>query len=340
MNVILIIAVIGLIIFLISKFGKQSLKTFESKYKMAEKKYFDKEFVESIEILTELISEFPHYQSYGLRGSCYFELNNLEKAIADYSKSIELEPSQEKNSMAYNRVEKIKSKVNSKANAGSNQKLKKQTNINISTCYLMDGIKKLCQDEQLNIKDFIKEIDLASDNDNELVESANNPSRSTIAKKLINKIYRPYRISQIKRRINSDYYNYFLHHGSSPDEISPWSPALRMEQKILSYFCSPSLKKLIKEEQIITMMNSGIYKILSPGIQKFPFRPVFLYTIPDVILWYYDSGNFNKIKVILKKDFSELLDKEGFISIDNCAKLIDQYINDSGNNIECVRSWD
>lgn len=325
---------------MINKFGKQSLKTFESKYKLAEKKYFDKEFVESIEILTELISEYPHYQSYGLRGSCYFELNKLEKALADYSKSIELEPSHEKNSMAYNRIEQIKSKANSTANSSSNQKLKKQSNTKKTTCYLMDGIKKLCQDEQLNVKDFIKEIDLSSDNDNELVESANNPSRSPIAKKLINKIYRPYRISQIKRRINSDYYNYFLHHGVGPDDIYDWSPELSMEQKMLSYFSSPSLKKLIKEEQIITLMNSGIYKALASGMQKFPFRPVFLYTIPDVILWYYDSGNFNKIKETLKKDFSDLLDEEGFISIDNCAKLIDQYIADTGKNIECIRSWD
>jgi hypothetical protein len=203
----------------------------------------------------------------------------------------------------------------------------------------MDGIEKFCKGENLISADFIKELDLYSDNDTALIESANTPSRSKTAKMLINKVYRPYKISQIKRRINSDYYNYFLHHGVTPDELSPWSPELTTEQKMLSCFCSPSLKKLIKDEQIITMMNAGFYKVLSPGIQKFPFRPVFLYTIPDVILWFYDSGSLTRLQTVLNKNISELLDEEGFISINNCAKLIDKYIIESRNNIECIRSW-
>lgn len=319
---------------------KKSHTNYESKYKMAENKFFEKEFTEAIEILTSLISEYPQYQYYGLRGSCYFELGKLEKALTDYSKSIEVEPSKNKNSMAYNRISQIEGKNNNQTSKRSKQVSKKQTKTKVIECYLINGINKFCLEEEINVDDLKKEIGLDLDNENDLLENSNKPNLSPTAKEIIDKIYIPYKISQSKRRGNRSYKEYFLEHGHGPEE-SPFNTSeLSIQNKLLSYLSSPSLKILLKEEKIFLLAKMGVFNLIDPKIKTFPFRPVFLFTIPDVILWYYDSATFGKIKRCLNINISQILDEEGFVSTETCVKLINIYCNETRNKLECRRSWD
>ncbi len=90
---------------------KKNLANYELKYKEAERKYYNQQYEAAIIDLTALVNEYPHYQCYGLMGSCYYELNKFDKALANYNKSIEKEASYEKNSMAYRRIEAVQKKL-------------------------------------------------------------------------------------------------------------------------------------------------------------------------------------------------------------------------------------
>ncbi len=87
---------------------KKNLANYELKYKEAERKYFQNDYKSAIADLRGLIAEYPHYQCYGLLGSCYFGLKKFDEALPYYKKSIEKEPSFAKNSMAHDRIDEIR----------------------------------------------------------------------------------------------------------------------------------------------------------------------------------------------------------------------------------------
>ena len=86
---------------------KQSSNKYELKYKEAERKYYRNEYASAIVDLKALLSEYDHYQCFGLMGSCYFELKKYEEALAFYKKSIKKEPSLLMNTLAHDRIEAI-----------------------------------------------------------------------------------------------------------------------------------------------------------------------------------------------------------------------------------------
>jgi internalin A len=97
--------------------SKKSLSKYELKYKEAERKYFQNDYESAIVELKALLLEYPHYQCYGLIGSCYFGLKKYDEALSYYKKSIEKESSYEKNSMVFNRIEEVDKKLLKQKNA-------------------------------------------------------------------------------------------------------------------------------------------------------------------------------------------------------------------------------
>lgn len=115
MSVLLIIVVIVVIIIgfnFLDKQGNKGVSKLTEKYLTAEKLFFKENYSEAIQILTEIISSYPFYQYYGLRGSCYFQLKNFPMALKDYEMSISMKPDIESNNMAYLRRDECKMKLN------------------------------------------------------------------------------------------------------------------------------------------------------------------------------------------------------------------------------------
>jgi tetratricopeptide (TPR) repeat protein len=103
---------IAIVIFFIYQSTQNGLGQLNKLYERANAEYLQGNFTDAIKILNIAIEKYPHYQYYGLRGSCYYHLKQYDLALSEYNRSIEVEPNYEKNSMAYEFRDKSKKQLN------------------------------------------------------------------------------------------------------------------------------------------------------------------------------------------------------------------------------------
>lgn len=83
----------------------------------------------------------------------------------------------------------------------------------------------------------------------------------------------------------------------------------------------------------------GVFKLIHPKLNKFPFPPFILWSFPDVVLWLYSNGTFKKMKEIFDYDLDKHINGNGFIDNDSFKILVDKYLIETNRELECLCEW-
>ncbi|WP_031528978.1 tetratricopeptide repeat protein [Dyadobacter crusticola] len=107
MITILVIAVIGIAVYLYYKHLDESTVTVENAFNLANEYHDNGDYVQAIHQYTKGLESAPrHYQLWNNRGEVKYQLGRFTEALADFQKSVEFEPSRSINVRAYGNIEK------------------------------------------------------------------------------------------------------------------------------------------------------------------------------------------------------------------------------------------
>ena len=221
--------------------------------------------------------------------------------------------------------------------------IKKTKNIAKMNNYFLKSFVMFCNEEGDEFKDLFDDV---AKQERELAVDAQNSINQEFIK-LNKRLFLPYGISQVKINGNKSYYTFTEHYGHPPFKnlMQDFLSSLGtnddelLKEKLMNYLTAPSLKILIEERNILTMINMGIYKSINSNLNKFPVPPILIWAFPDVINWLHGNGSFLKMKTLLDYDLNIHIDDKGFIAVDSFAYLIDCYLQQTSKKLECIKEW-
>ena len=165
--------------------------------------------------------------------------------------------------------------------------------------------------------------------------------------KIKNLFFRNFKISVTKFNINSAYLDFYLRERHFPGQRVPPINSLQelasmatYEELLIFLLTSPSFSRLVQGKDLVKKYSSGYFKQISPRIKNFYFPPIALQAIPDVILWYYSETDLKSILDVTGGKVEDILDDEGFIKIKHWPALIDNYVSETNEPLENIRSWE
>lgn len=208
--------------------------------------------------------------------------------------------------------------------------------------YFLNGFRRFCSEEGSEFEDLFKDVSgMEHEIRNEELQT-NHPYQRELNQKLL----LPFDISMVKKNGNKTYYDFFKHHGHAPFR-NPMQGIMQgvlnddylIQEKMQNYLAAPSIKTLLEDKNIITLMNMRFYRIIHPQMNVFPFPPILLHTFPDVILWLHGDGAFSRLKTILNNDIYPHLDSEGFIKLDTVVLLVNEFLRQTQLSLECKPEW-
>lgn len=189
-------------------------------------------------------------------------------------------------------------------------------------------------------KDFIK-------NDPQGIFNEDLAQESEKGLMIKNLFFRDYKISVTKFIYNRAYSDFYLKEQYFPGQRIPPIESLHdlisnaTRQEVHAFvLTSPSFSSLIQGKDLIKKYGSGYFNRISPKIKTFYFPIYALQAIPDVILWYYSESDLDPILNVTGGNIEDILDDEGYVKFSYWPILIDNYLSETDEPLENIRSWE
>ena len=162
-----------------------------------------------------------------------------------------------------------------------------------------------------------------------------------------NLLFNHYRISSTKYNFNAMSHNFYLREKHFPGQRVPPVNSLQelasmatYEELTIMFLTSPSFIILTQGKELLKKIHSGVFKSISPKIKTFYFPLIALKSIPDVILWHYSETDLKSILDVTGGKVEDILDNEGFVKTKHWPTLIDNYVSETNEPLENIRSWE